>query len=1033
MKKFFRNKKSSLLFWLRPKFLLLVIFGLVFVSGGFLYLNKPAEAAVAKLLNYQAKVLDSSGVPIADGSYDVIFRICAASDCSGASDPLWTETWNSGTSQVTVTNGLFSVLLGSYTALDLDFNSSSYYLGVNFNGDGEMAPRKRIAGAAWSLNSNLLDGLDTSDSGSTAAYVLAGNASGNVVITGSPWSSSVDGGPIYVNPASAGANNTLLGVAVGGAEKFRVDEDGDTSLAGALTFTSNGETINNAANGIIEGSASLAADDNLYVNYNGPDGDSYIYFYDGSSATGAHLMWDDNYESTGLAGFELNNFLALPGSYIYDSNGDKQAMTGLTNDGLDFYVNLDALSSSNTGSMYITLDADTASSKFYIQNDSETNMLFSVGGAGLVTLVNGETIDNATDNQIAFSDTAQTLTMNFDADTSTAIDFVTSSNIDLTFNPGGTGKVGIGTVSPDALLDIETTENTEILRFTDSTNSDSVGFYTGNASPESVVAAQLGSIFLDNANGAAYVKDTGDGTNTGWKQLAITGGTGGLDFDDIYANSILNSNLTMEIDDTGGLAYNLTTTGDFSIQDNGTTFFNFGNDSNVTYTALAASKFFIDASTNAHTDTNGVLDMDVRSGDANVNGIDITLRGDANNTHIANKSTVYSGGMSSGVNYVVGNGVYLYGNSSDAVVNGSNFGILMGNIVSSSGSSTTDGNGYWWANYVDFNTVPVASSGGVSMYKGSLDYRSTGDIYGLELELDNNTSAANSIYGSNISITSDQNNAAGIVGYYVDFDLSGTPAASYGLYISSSGSTALDSDIRLQNAETIDNKTDGSVAFTGSGGTNDAGLIIDLDGATTATPTLSAAANDVVAINDNLSVGVDGNTAETIDNTGFSMSGDDLFVAGMAGIEGNVYTDGAFVAGASLTLSDSAILDSNGPINLQADNDTDDYIYLTTLSDVPYIYWEGLTANDPGFRVNSTTNKLEYRDENDTAWVSFDSLAGSGYWDRDSVNKYVYPAYYASGDSVRVFDTTKSDYIDIKHDGTDATFSFAGTSATNQI
>lgn len=85
-------------------------------------------------------------------------------------------------------------------------------------------------------------------------------------------------------------------------------------------------------------------------------------------------------------------------------------------------------------------------------------------------------------------------------------------------------RVGIGTQTPDALLDLSIAENTEILRFTDSTNSDSVGFYTGNATPEGVVTAQLGSLFLDNANGELYIKDTGDGTNTGWLQVATGAG-----------------------------------------------------------------------------------------------------------------------------------------------------------------------------------------------------------------------------------------------------------------------------------------------------------------------------------------------------------------------------------------------------------------------------------------------------------------------------------------------------------------------------
>ncbi len=67
-------------------------------------------------------------------------------------------------------------------------------------------------------------------------------------------------------------------------------------------------------------------------------------------------------------------------------------------------------------------------------------------------------------------------------------------------------------------------------------------------------------------------------------------------------------------------------------------------------------------------------------------------------------------------------------------------------------------------------------------------------------------------------------------------------------------------------------------------------------------------------INDDLYLGAN---TETIANPGFVMNGNDLFVAGMAGIKGNVYTDGAFIAGAGTTtygngnITDSAALSVN--------------------------------------------------------------------------------------------------------------------------
>ena len=50
---------------------------------------------------------------------------------------------------------------------------------------------------------------------------------------------------------------------------------------------------------------------------------------------------------------------------------------------------------------------------------------------------------------------------------------------------------------------------------------------------------------------------------------------------------------------------------------------------------------------------------------------------------------------------------------------------------------------------------------------------------------------------------------------------------------------------------------------------------------------------------------------ETLSNAGFVMGGDDLFVAGLAGVEGNIYTDGSLVVGATTTYSNGSITDTD--------------------------------------------------------------------------------------------------------------------------
>ncbi|MBI3985061.1 MAG: site-specific integrase [Candidatus Levybacteria bacterium] len=55
---------------------------------------------------------------------------------------------------------------------------------------------------------------------------------------------------------------------------------------------------------------------------------------------------------------------------------------------------------------------------------------------------------------------------------------------------------------------------------------------------------------------------------------------------------------------------------------------------------------------------------------------------------------------------------------------------------------------------------------------------------------------------------------------------------------------------------------------------------------------------------------VGGTTTETLSNTGFVMDGNDMYIAGMLGVEAGVYTDGSFVAGASTTISNGTIAQS---------------------------------------------------------------------------------------------------------------------------
>ena len=96
-----------------------------------------------RLLNFQGRLTDTLGDPIV-GNSTITFSLY---DVAAGGTPLWTETQSVTSND----EGLYSVLLGSVTALNLDFDIQ-YYLGITVSGESEMTPRFQLASTAYSLN-----------------------------------------------------------------------------------------------------------------------------------------------------------------------------------------------------------------------------------------------------------------------------------------------------------------------------------------------------------------------------------------------------------------------------------------------------------------------------------------------------------------------------------------------------------------------------------------------------------------------------------------------------------------------------------------------------------------------------------------------------------------------------------------------------------------------------------------------------------------------------------------------------------------
>lgn len=115
-------------------------------------LASSVRGEVPGLINYQGKLTDELGVPV-NREAEMTFAIYTEAAGGG---PVWSESQD-----VQVTDGIFNVLLGSINPLMPDHFAAGpeTYLGVKISEDAELTPRQKIASTAYSLRSEISDGL----------------------------------------------------------------------------------------------------------------------------------------------------------------------------------------------------------------------------------------------------------------------------------------------------------------------------------------------------------------------------------------------------------------------------------------------------------------------------------------------------------------------------------------------------------------------------------------------------------------------------------------------------------------------------------------------------------------------------------------------------------------------------------------------------------------------------------------------------------------------------------------------------------
>ena len=282
----------------------------------------PHIPGVVPLLSYQGRLVDpATGAPKVDGTYEMSFRLYTVATNGTA---LWT-----GTRDIPVSNGVFSVLLGEITALNpAHFSGQEMWLAIKVGADAEATPRQHLAHVAYALfaeNAALLNGQ------AATAFATATHAhSGADVTTGTVADGRV--------AATIARDNEVFSI-VTGADGTTSGLDAD--LLDGLNSSSFAATVHNH--------------DAAYINSAGPDAmtgsDASPVLQVTQSGTGNGLTASTTSTQVGQAGVSgvagasgttINSYSGVLGDSklgrgVVGVSGSNDAILGFSTSGIGVY------------------------------------------------------------------------------------------------------------------------------------------------------------------------------------------------------------------------------------------------------------------------------------------------------------------------------------------------------------------------------------------------------------------------------------------------------------------------------------------------------------------------------------------------------------------------------------------------------------------------------------------------------------------------------------------------------------------------
>lgn len=479
---------------------LLTIYAVSFYLA-FLADNVHAATGINDTINFQGKVVNADGTNVADGTYDFDFAIYTV-DSGGVA--IWTESWDTGTAQVTVTDGIFRVALGTHTDLpgSVDFNTDNIYLGITFNNDadGEMSPRVRFAAVPYAFNAQKVAGLTVTDTNATLTI------SNDKTLTVS------DTTTLATNSITFGGTQSLT---LAATKNVSFADSFTTSGANPLTLTTTGSTNVTlpTAGTLFSTQTSSAQGDIIYASANntlgllnkGNDGECL-------KATTTTIQW-------GVCA-ENGSLFTDDGTFTYlNATGDDLVLGASTVANAAFYMQVTDGGSPAYSTLFLgTNEAKNGRITFYSSGVGETDpSIYADANGNLVLSAPGGTVDiGTTSGDIEMS--LLTVNDNFIADKTITLTAAYSQN-DFTFRRVLTSDAG-GETQSGSLVYIEdagdgtgTTVNGDLLKVNSALTA---GTFTGN-----LLNLQLGGTDKFTVNSAGQLTVTDSSTTASGKSISV--------------------------------------------------------------------------------------------------------------------------------------------------------------------------------------------------------------------------------------------------------------------------------------------------------------------------------------------------------------------------------------------------------------------------------------------------------------------------------------------------------------------------------